>query len=99
MTRTSLGSSHTSFKAFALGLGAALALTLGLSGQPDTGQDLAAQPAIVKLERVVVVGQRHIDGKPVQRLPRVEISGLSLASSQRLALAAKAAACSDTQPC
>jgi hypothetical protein len=72
------------------------AVTLALTHQVDGSS--ASHPAVVKLERVVVVGKRAVPAsegtQQIVRLPQVVIEGRSVGAEQRLA-AAKAS-CSST---
>lgn len=77
----------TSYKAFTFGVISTLALSLAFSSATGQAAAPAAAGPIVKLERVTVVGQRHVNGLPVARLPRVVIEGQSQATARRLAQA------------
>lgn len=93
--------SRTATKTFVATVVLALvaAATLALTHQVDGS---VSQPAVVKLERVVVVGKRAVPAaeatqlaQQIVRLPQVVIEGRSVATEQRLA-AAKAS-CTSTQ--
>lgn len=93
--------SRTATKTFVATVVLALvaAATLALTHQVDGS---VSQPAVVKLERVVVVGKRAVpaaeatqQAQQIVRLPQVVIEGRSVATEQRLA-AAKAS-CTSTQ--
>lgn len=93
--------SRTATKTFVATVVLALvaAATLALTHQMDGS---VSQPAVVKLERVVVVGKRAVPAaeatqlaQQIVRLPQVVIEGRSVATEQRLA-AAKAS-CTSTQ--
>lgn len=90
--------SRTATKTFVATVVLALvaAATLALTHQVDGS---VSQPAVVKLERVMVVGKRAVPAaehtQQIVRLPQVVIEGRSVATEQRLA-AAKAS-CTSTQ--
>ncbi|ALV09114.1 hypothetical protein [Roseateles depolymerans] len=87
--------SSTSFKAFAFGLGATVALTLSITHHQVQQERMASA---IQLETVYITGKRA-DRQQVQQLPTVYITGSR--SSQRgdaITLAGNQVACS-TQLC
>jgi hypothetical protein len=87
--------STTSFKAFAFGLGATLALTLSIHHHQNEQARLAS---VIKLEPVYITGKRA-DRMDVKQLPTVYITGSRASQPSREAtLAGNPVACS-TQLC
>lgn len=89
--------SSTSFKAFTFGLATSLALLAGVHQRADEAQAQAHQP-VVKLETVVIHGQRQV----AQQLPTVYVTArrADVPAQTSLQLAALSrASCNAPQVC
>ncbi|OWQ85417.1 hypothetical protein CDN98_15945 [Roseateles terrae] len=86
--------SSTSFKAFAFGLGATVALTLSITHHQAQQDRLASA---IQLETVYITGKRA-DGLEVKQLPTVYITGSRSKRASGAVVAAAQVACT-TQLC